>query len=35
MQNAELARLRREVTALQEENGFLKEAAAYLAKVSK
>jgi transposase len=35
MQNAELARLRREVAALQEENGFLKKAAAYFAKVSK
>ena len=35
VQSAEIARLKRAVTALEEENSFLKKAAAYFAKVPK
>jgi transposase len=35
LQQAELARLKREVTRLEEENAFLKKAAAYFAKEPK
>ena len=35
VQGAEIARLKRAVSALEEENSFLKKAAAYFAKVPK